>query len=158
MLVTVNLIKPAKDTIITYQAQVLQRDSRFMLLHARWDRDTIDIGFVTFELGDHLYEYFYTDRWYNIYELQAPDGTLKGWYCNITRPALFYADMIESEDLELDLFVSPDRQHIHLLDEDEYAARGIAGYDPDAHHAALAAVDELRDLAMRGVEAFAGYA
>ncbi len=157
MLVTIHLIKPAKDTIITYQARVLQRDSRFMLLHARWQRDIVDLGFVTFEPGDHLYEYFYTDRWYNIYELQAPDGTLKGWYCNITRPAVFYADTIESEDLELDLFVPPDRQHIRLLDEDEYAARGIALHDPDAHRAALAAVDELRALAMRGVEAFASH-
>jgi hypothetical protein len=114
----------------------------------------IDLGFVVFEPGDYLDEYFYSDRWYNVYALHSPAGQLKGWYCNITRPAVFFLDTIESEDLELDLFVSPDRQTIMLLDEDEYAARGIEENEPVVHETVQAALYELRLRAERGDEPF----
>ncbi len=154
MIVTVRLIKPAKDTIITYDGALLRRDDTCILLQARWTRPRMDLGYVVFEPGDSLYEYFYCDRWYNIYQLNAVDGTLKGWYCNITRPAIFGDDTIESEDLELDMFVSPDRATILVLDEDEYAARGLEHSDPDTHRAARAALVELTDMARRGAAPF----
>jgi protein associated with RNAse G/E len=154
MMVTVRLIKPAKDAIITYDGALLRRDDTCILLQARWTRPRTDLGYVVFEPGDTLYEYFYTDRWYNIYQLNAVDGTLKGWYCNITRPAIFGDDTIESEDLELDMFVSPDRTTILVLDEEEYAARGLEQSDPDAHRAAWAALVELQEMARRGTAPF----
>lgn len=154
MNITVRLIKPAKGTVITYQGNLLQRNPTYMLLHARWERARIDLGYVVFEPGDHLYEHFYTDRWYNVYALHTPGGVLKGWYCNITRPAVFGADTIKSEDLELDMFVPPDRQNPLVLDEEEYAARGIETSDLAAHRAAMAALEELRSLAARGTGPF----
>lgn len=154
MLITVRLIKPLKDTIISYEGTVLQRSATHILLVARWIRKELDIGYITFSPGDYLYEHFYTDRWYNIYEVQSSEGELKGWYCNITRPAIFDDTTIESEDLELDMFVPPDRQNILVLDEDEYADRGIETNEPATHQAAMAALDELRRLAMAGKEPF----
>jgi hypothetical protein len=150
MRITVNLIKPTKDKVITYRGELLERTATQILLYARWELGPVDLGYVTFEPGDYLYEYFYSNRWYNVYELHDPEGHLKGWYCNITRPAIFGIDSIESEDLELDLFVSPERRTIMLLDEDEYNARDLHTTDPAAHAAAQAAVAELHDLAWRG--------
>ena len=59
----------------------------------------------------------------------------------------FDADTIESEDLELDLFVSADRQSFVRLDMDEFEARQ---FDPATQAAALAALDELETLARAG--------
>lgn len=154
MQLTIQLFKPAKGKIITYQGRVLERDTNHILVHARWEYPRIDVGYVVFEPGDHLYEHFYSDRWYNVYEMHAIDRHLKGWYCNITRPAVFHADRIESEDLELDMFVPPDRRNLVVLDMEEYAARGIAAHDPEAHRAVMAALDELRCLAERSEEPF----
>lgn len=155
MILTVRLLKPAKDTVITYQGTLLQRDATHILLHARWERSLVDLGCVTFAPGDQLYEHFYSDRWYNVYKLHTSENQLKGWYCNITRPAIFYADTIESEDLELDLFVSPDRRTIQVLDEAEYAACGLETTDPAAHQAVMQALAELRTLARQGAGPFA---
>jgi hypothetical protein len=154
MSITIHLIKPAKNTVITYQATLLERSDTHMLVHAQWERPYLDTGYVVFEPGDNLYEYFYCNRWYNIYQLHTAEGVLKGWYCNITRPAVLQDDTIESEDLELDVFVSPDRSTFLVLDEDEYAARGLATSDPAAHHAARAALDELRQMVERGEQPF----
>jgi protein associated with RNAse G/E len=150
MRITVRLIKPAKDKVVTYRGELLERTDTMILLYAQWGLGLMDLGYVAFEPGDYLYEYFYSDRWYNVYELHEPEGQLKGWYCNITRPAIFGTDSIESEDLELDLFVSPGRRTIILLDEDEYNARDLPTTDPEAHAAAQGAVAELKDLARRG--------
>ena len=133
---------------------MLQRTSTYVLLLAHWESELIDLGYVTFAPGDYLYEHFYSDRWYNIYEIYSAQGTHKGWYCNITRPAQLGADSVESEDLELDVFVSSDRRKILVLDEDEFAARGLATSDPVAYQAALDALDEVQSMAKQGDDIF----
>lgn len=153
-MITVRLIKPLKGKIIRYEAELIARDATSMLVRARWDAGAFDLGVLNFTPGDWLHEYFYTDRWYNIFRLDSAEGRLKGWYCNITRPAIIDANAIESEDLELDLLISADRSQIRLDDEDEFAARNLDVEDPAAHRAALAAVTELRTLAQNGLPPF----
>ena len=109
---------------------------------------------VVFEPGDHFYEHYYTAHWYNIFEVRGAAGLLKGWYCNVTRPAQIDGDTITSEDLELDLFVAPDRVRMLRLDLDEFAARGFDISDPATHAAALAALDQLEHMALSGMPPF----
>ena len=152
--ITVNLLKPAKGTTITYRGELVSAESGHLLVHALWERPRIDLGYVVFEPGDHFYEHYYTRRWYNICEVRDAAGALKGWYCNVTRPAELDSATLLSEDLELDLFVPPDRRDILRLDLDEFEARGLAASDPPAHAAALAALDELERMARAGEPPF----
>ncbi|MFL5800182.1 MAG: DUF402 domain-containing protein [Roseiflexaceae bacterium] len=152
--ITVQLLKPGKGTIISYSGELLLSEPGHILIHARWERPALDLGYVVFETSDHFYEHYYTERWFNIFEVRSESGALKGWYCNITRPAQVAAETLSSEDLELDLFVSPDRQNILRLDIDEFEARGLDVADPPAHAAALAALDELEWMARAGVAPF----
>lgn len=153
---TITLIKPLKGLRVSFEAEELHRDATSILVRAPWGRGVVDLGLMRFAPGDVLLEYYYSDRWYNVFQLHAPDGTLKGWYCNITRPAVIGVDYVESEDLELDLLVAPDRQTLRLDDEDEFAVRNLEQLDPPAYAAALAAVQELRVLAAQGEGPFAG--
>jgi predicted RNA-binding protein associated with RNAse of E/G family len=114
----------------------------------------MDLGYVVFAPGDHFFEHYYADRWYNIFEVRSAEGNLKGWYCNITRPALVEADLVTSEDLELDLFVAADRQHLLRLDQEEFAALGLDVTEPETYAAALQALHELEDMARRGEPPF----
>jgi hypothetical protein len=152
--ITIHLLKPSKSTTITYTGELLRHEPGYRLIHARWERPRLDLGYVAFEPGDHFYEHFYTERWYTIFELRGESGALKGWYCNVSRPAQFDNAMIVSEDLELDLFVAPDRVQMLRLDLDEFAARGFDSSDPEAHTAALAALNELEQMAQAGVLPF----
>jgi protein associated with RNAse G/E len=151
----IRLIKPLKGRVIRFEAEVLRRDATSVVVQAPWEPITVDVGMFRFEPGDIVIETFYADRWYNIFELHAPDGRLKGWYCNITRPAVITDAYVESEDLELDLIVAPDRRSMRLDDEDEFAARNFERAEPDTYVAALAAVEELRALAALGRGPFA---
>ncbi|GAB4446009.1 MAG: DUF402 domain-containing protein [Chloroflexi bacterium OHK40] len=149
-MITVRLIKPLKGAVIAYEAEELCRDATSVTVRAPWTIGAVHLGLFSLEPGDTLIETYYTERWYNIFDVRGPDGRRKGWYCNVTRPARIGALLIESEDLELDLLVAADRSTMRLDDEDEFAARNLEDAEPAAYAAALAAVAELRALAARG--------
>ncbi|HET6319006.1 MAG TPA: DUF402 domain-containing protein, partial [Chloroflexota bacterium] len=72
--------------------------------------------------GDVFVEFYYWVRPYNVFQVSSADGTLKGWYANLGLPAELEARQNELRyvDLALDLWVSPNGEHV-VLDEDELA-------------------------------------
>ncbi len=150
---TVHLHKPDGRTI-SYPTTLLKRTPEYILLHARWTLPPVDLGMLRFEPQDVLLEYFYPTCWYNVFALYTPTGTLKGWYCNLARPARVHPAAVESDDLLLDLVVLPEPRTLHLLDAEEYAAWGLAQHDPAAHAAVQAALAELSTRAQSGAPPF----
>lgn len=105
-----------------YTGQEIARGDEWVQLEARFNRADVRTAYHTFRQGDRFIEWFYSDRWYNIFEMHdVDDDHLVGWYCNVTRPAHLAADTIRADDLALDVFVAPDGR-ISVLDEDEFAA------------------------------------
>ncbi len=104
-----------------YDAEVRTHLANGVILDAYWKRARMDLGYTLFEPGDHFTEYFYTDRWFNIFAIASVNGQHKGWYCNIAMPAQIGEERIEQIDLLLDVWVRPDGE-VLLLDEEEFAA------------------------------------
>lgn len=130
-------------TTLIYEAEVAERLDDGVRLDALWTRPTTDLGYVVFETGDHFTEWYYTDRWYNIFEVASPDGALKGWYCNVAAPADIGDDQLFCRDLLLDLWVESDGSTL-VLDEDEFAAE--TALDDATRDQALAGLAELQRL------------
>ncbi|MFI1164250.1 DUF402 domain-containing protein [Streptomyces sp. NPDC020801] len=138
-------------TKIRYGAELLADDGTRIAVRAPWAGAGVrDFGFVRFEPGDVFTEYYWRNRWYSVKEVRAADGVLKGWYCDITRPAVRSGTELVVEDLDLDLWRSADGTDVRRLDEDEFAASGLTRSDPGAAAAATAALDELETLAREG--------
>jgi protein associated with RNAse G/E len=93
---------------------------------------------VPFCSGDVFTEFYYVDRWYNVFHITDPEGHHKGWYCNVAQPAMLDDDGVAFVDMALDLFVHPDGRYA-VLDEDEFAMA--------ADVRARSALDELIELA-----------
>ncbi|MFE0173920.1 DUF402 domain-containing protein [Streptomyces sp. NPDC059002] len=145
--VEVALVKAGR-TKIRYPAELLHDDGTKVAVRAPWAAPHVrDFGFVRFEPGDVFTEHYWRDRWYAVKEVYAADGTLKGWYCDITRPAVRTGPLLTVEDLDLDLWVSADSGTVLRLDEDEFAASGLTDKDPAAATAAVRALDALESLA-----------
>lgn len=139
------------NEVITYAAEVEERLPDGVRLAARWDRPTMDLGYVTFATNDRFTEWYYSDRWYNVFEIASPDGTLKGWYCNVAAPATIEEHDLYCRDLLLDLWVSPDGAAT-VLDEDEFAASTL---DSATREQARAGLAELQHLVVRRQGPFA---
>ncbi|WP_329278906.1 DUF402 domain-containing protein [Streptomyces sp. NBC_01451] len=148
--VNVVLVKAGRTKII-YPAELLHDDGTRLAVRAAWATDGVrDFGFVRFEPGDVFTEYYWRDRWYSVKEVRDATGTLKGWYCDIARPATLAGTELVVEDLDLDLWRSADGTDVRRLDEDEFEESGLTESDPRAASAAVAALDELESLAREG--------
>jgi predicted RNA-binding protein associated with RNAse of E/G family len=143
----VNLIKPHKHTTISYVATPLAVTSSYACVRAVWTRPAVNLGYMQFAPGDILDEHFYADAWYCIFAVFRPDGQLRGWYCNVTKPAIITPTAITSIDLELDLFVAPDRIATLRLDIDEFEAQQYQQHNPQVYDAGYVALEALERMA-----------
>ena len=149
---TVHKLNHASEETLSYPGRVLARDQRSVILEAFFNREPMELGYVTLKPGDRFVEYFYSDRWYNVFTIyDADDGQLKGWYCNITRPAAIAEGSVRAEDLALDYFVQPAGREF-ILDEDEFVTLPLP---PEEVRAARAALAELQALAAQRAGPFA---
>ncbi len=113
---------------VHYEGRLVSRDvqGRCIVAEAEWISPTARLGYVTLNAGDLFIETFYENRWYNIFEIQSPQGQVKGWYANITRPARIVpqanavdAVEIEWDDLALDVWMWPNGK-MQTMDEHEF--------------------------------------
>lgn len=129
-----------------YPATILERRDELIKLSAPFNRDDMELGFATFARGDRFVETFYSDRWYSIFAVYGRDtGELKGWYCNICRPAEITATAVRCEDLALDLWVDPNGRTL-ILDEEEFAAAELSPADREKGRQAMQALQRLASL------------
>ena len=138
------LKKNLKDEITwQYEGQVLRRELNVVVLEAFFNRPDMPFMDLTLKENDRFVETFYTDRWYNIFEIyDRDDGTRKGWYCNVCRPAVLTDGAVSYVDLALDLWVSADGKQA-VLDEDEFAALSLDDSERDQAWNALAELQQL---------------
>ena len=139
------------EKLLEYSGEVLMQGKTWLCIEATFNNPDKDAGYVVFRRGDTFIEWYYNDRWYNVFELyDVDDGQHKGWYCNITRPAVMSEDLIRADDLALDVFVTPEGD-ITVLDEDEFAALNLA---PSDQRAARSAVQAIRRAVANGDSPF----
>ena len=126
-----------------YQGRILSQDAHSLLIEAFFNRDDLPFHGITLRENDRFLERYYTDRWYNIFEIHdRDDGRLKAWYCNVTTPAELEPGRISYVDLALDLLVYPNGTYL-VLDEDEYEALDLNPQLRLKAHQALTALVEL---------------
>ena len=108
-----------------YEGDLISHVETVITLEAFFDRADMPFMDVVFKKGDRFVEYYYTDRWYNIFAIHdRDDGQIKGWYCNIGMPAVIEGGVVSYMDLALDLWVSADGKRT-VLDEDELEELGL---------------------------------
>ena len=142
---TITVIKrlPGGQESWRYTATLLEESGGRLLLEAPFNAPDTPFMGILIRTGDRFVETYFTDRWYNIFEIHdRDDDTLKGWYCNIGRPAVWEDDATLSYiDLALDLWVAPDGSQT-VVDEEEFLALDL---DQATRAQALAGLAELRE-------------
>ncbi len=137
---------PAGIVTYEYEGVLLKKDDHSIQLEALFDRADMPFMGVVFKTGDRFVEYYYTDRWYNIFAIHdRDDEKVKGWYCNIGMPAVFEEGTVSYVDLALDLWVSADGQQA-VLDEDDFEALQL---DDELRSRALAGLSELQTFFLK---------
>ncbi len=134
-------LSPEGKVLVEYEGEEIERGENFIVIEAFFTRDDMPFQDVVFKKGDRFVEYYYSDRWYNIFEIyDRDDGQPKGWYCNIGKPATIKNGLVSYVDLALDLWVSLDGKQT-ALDEDEFEELQLSD---DVRSGALNGLKELQ--------------
>lgn len=132
-----------------YQARLIAINQEKIVLEAFFDRDRTQVGKIVLNRGDRFVETYFTDRWYNIFEIfHREDNHIKCWYCNVTTPAVLEDNRLFYKDLALDLLVYQDGQQ-EVLDEEEFKNLPL---DTDTRYKAQQALNELQELFLQKVQ------
>ena len=138
----ITVIKQNESGVETwrYDATLLLRENNTVILEAYFNRDDSMLFDVVIKRNDRFIEAFFSDRWYNIFEIRDRESSiLKGWYCDICKPAVIMEHQISYIDLALDLWVYPDGRQ-EVLDEDIFNQLEISA------NIRQSAVNSLQDL------------
>ena len=126
-----------------YSGHILRREENAVILEAFFNRPDMPFMDVVFKENDRFVEIFYADHWYNIFEIHdRDDDEIKGWYCNVGRPAVITDGSVSYIDLALDLWVAIDGKQT-VLDENEFDELML---DEEDHKMARLALAELQEL------------
>ena len=132
--------------------------------HRRWEADLVEQreslivleGVFEGEVDHHLMgrinsgtrsvEYYWRDRYYNVFRLTEPTGTFRSFYCNISTPAELVDGVLTYVDLDIDILVEPDFSY-RVIDLDDFEANVIQhGYPVEIQTRAHEALTELISL------------
>lgn len=65
------------------------------------------------------FEYYWKNRYYNVFKFIEPNGDFRNYYCNINLPPVFENNTLDYIDLDIDILVWKDFS-VEILDMDEY--------------------------------------
>ena len=147
--ITVRVLKHDGSDYRRWNAHLRRRDHSLIVLDAAFDVDVSHQALGEISKGTRTVEYYWLDRWYNVFEFLEPDGRTRLWYCNINLPPNFDGDVLTYVDLDLDILVQPDYSY-RVMDMEEFEEHAKRyGYSDEEMRSAHAAVAELISLIER---------
>ncbi|MCD9188033.1 MAG: DUF402 domain-containing protein [Pyrinomonadaceae bacterium] len=104
----------------SWKCELVERKDSLYILQGTFDQEVNHRQIGVIRRATVSIEYFWIDRWFNIFKFISPDGKLLGHYCNISQPPHIFDSTLCFVDLDLDIFVDINL-NIKILDEDEFA-------------------------------------
>lgn len=91
-------------------------------------------------------EFYWKNRWYNVFRFFEPEGFLRNYYCNINMPPLLRGNVLSYVDLDIDVLVAPDL-NFQVVDLDEFEENAQKhAYPPEIVAKAHNSLDELIEM------------
>ena len=104
-----------------WRARVSKQENSLLVLDAKFEEEIRHPLLGTVARETLSIEYYWLDRWYNVFRFVEPTGELRNFYCNVNVPPVLQNDVLSYIDLDMDVLVAPDFSY-SILDEDEFAA------------------------------------
>jgi protein associated with RNAse G/E len=129
-----------------WPARIAKIERPLLVLDAVFDEEIEHDLLGTISPGTISTEYYWLDRWYNVFRFSDPNGNLKNFYCNVNEPPSFDGRVLSYVDLDIDVLVAPDLTYkiLDVGDFEENARR--YDYPNDVQVNARQALTEVIEL------------
>ena len=129
-----------------WPARLAKREGTLLVLDAVFEDEIEHDLLGTIARGTVSTEYYWLDRWYNVFRFSDRDGKLQNYYCNVNQPPSFDGHVLSYIDLDIDVLVAPDLTY-KILDLDDFEANARAyAYPEDVQANAHVALTQLIQL------------
>lgn len=126
-----------------WKARLARRDGSLIVLDAEFDVEVQHQHMGHIPQGTRTVEYYWQDRWYNVFQFLDDAGQTRLWYCNVNLPPVVEDTSITYVDLDLDVVVRADFSY-KILDSNEFEHHArIFGYPPEVQESARKALTEV---------------
>ena len=137
-----------------WPARIAKREGSLLVLDAVFEEEIEHDLLGTIALGTVSTEYYWLDRWYNVFRFSDQGGKLKSFYCNVNQPPRLDGQVLSYIDLDIDVLVAPDLTY-EILDLDDFEANAQAyAYPDNVQLSARRALKELTELIEAGAFPF----
>ena len=119
-IVTINSRKFDGKIHRSWNAELLSKENSMLLLVGEFEKQVEHSHLGVIRRKTVSYEYYWLDRWYNVFRFHEPDGSLRNFYCNVNLPPTFENGVLDYIDLDIDVLVWKDFS-LSVLDLDEFA-------------------------------------
>lgn len=127
----------------TWHAELTQQDDTILIFTGVFETavDHRKLGYI--RKGTVSREYYWTDKWYNVFRFIEPEGELRNYYCNVATPPTFEDGILDYIDLDIDVLADANLNY-EVLDLDEFEERRVTlGYTPEIIERSKRSLDEL---------------
>lgn len=127
----------------SWKAEFIEQRASLLTFVGVFENEVRHSKLGVIRLGTISYEYYWLDRWYNVFKFHEPDGELRNYYCNLNLPPKLTGNVLDYVDLEIDVMVSKNFE-IEILDRDEFDENSkLFGYPPELIKKTFETLDEL---------------
>jgi protein associated with RNAse G/E len=102
-----------------WPAHLASTEGPLLVLDAVFDEEIEHDLLGTIASGTISTEYYWLDRWYNVFRFSDSNGRLRNFYCNVNQPPSFDGHVLSYIDLDIDVLVAPDFTY-KILDVEDF--------------------------------------
>lgn len=117
--VLINSRKIDGEICKSWNAELLKVENSLLIFRGVFDREIKHRHLGIIRRGTISYEFYWLDKWYNVFKFYEPDKSFRNFYCNINMPPKFENDVLDYVDLDIDVIVWSDFSQ-KILDIDDF--------------------------------------
>src|SRR5215813_6470209 len=129
--ITINSRKFNGEIHRSWKAYFIEKRDSLLVFVGEFEEEVRHSKLGVIRRGTISYEYYWLDRWFNIFKFHEPEGELRNFYCNLNMPPRFENNVLDYVDLEIDVLVSQNFD-TEILDREEFEENSVLfGYSDD---------------------------
>ena len=127
----------------SWKAELLSETDELLSFIGEFDKEIIHSHLGVIRPRTVSYEFYWKNKWFNVFRFHEPGGELRNFYCNINQPPTFSEGVLDYIDLEIDVLVWKDFS-FQILDLDEYETHALKyNYSQELRRNVKSALEEL---------------
>jgi uncharacterized protein len=127
----------------SWKAEFLSETDELLTFVGEFEKEIIHPLLGVIRRATVSYEYYWKNRWFNVFRFHELGGDLRNYYCNVNLPPEFKEGVLDYIDLDIDVLVWQDFS-FQILDLDEFEAHAVKyNYSPELRRNVDSALREL---------------